>query len=211
MWILLPGIQAGPTEFRRLTPLLRGEYAVLALPEVESGDLREHSAALASTLPAGAHDFLAASFGGLVAWGLPAPRVRSLTTIGTLPWKTPAAERSGRIGRLLPLLPRVLYRRSYRARVRQSLAADGADDDVLAGVKLPSPAVLAGRLRAIDGWNLPTRPPVRATWMWGVTDPWVTWDKAAVEAVGHDALVLPGGHRPHLSHPSEVARWLHTR
>lgn len=209
MWILLPGIQAGPAEFRRLLPLLRGEVRALPLPQLVSSDLREHSAALASTLPDGAHHFLAASFGGLLAWGLPAERVRSLTTLGTLPWRTDAAERSGRIGRLLPLLPGLLYRRAYRARIRQSLTADGADDDVLAAVTLPPAEVLAGRLRAIAGWQLPPRPPVRAIWMWGVTDPWVTWDKAGVEAAGHDAIVLPGGHRPHLSHPSEVARWLH--
>ncbi len=211
MWILLPGIQAGPAEFRRLTPLLRGEFRVLPLPEVQSADLREHAAALVSTVPEGAHDFLAASFGGLVAWGLPAERVRSLTTLGTLPWRTPAADQSGRLGHALRLLPDPLYRRLYRSRVRQSLAADGADDDVLAAVSLPSAAVLSARLRAIAAWNLPAHPPVRATWMWGVTDPWVTWEKAGVEAAGHEAIVVPGGHRPHLSHPSEVVRWLERR
>jgi hypothetical protein len=211
MWVLLPGIQAGPAEFRRLVPLLRGEVRVLPLPDVEVADLAAHSAALSSTLPPGAHDFCAASFGGLVAWGLPAERVRSLTTLGTLPWRTAAAVRSGRLAAALRVLPEPVYRRLYRDRVRESLTADGADDSVLADVQLAPRNVLAARLGAIAGWNLPARPPVRATWMWGVTDPWVTWDKAGVEAAGHDAVVVPGGHRPHLSHPSEVARWLQER
>jgi hypothetical protein len=208
MWILLPGIQAGPPEFRRLLPLMRGEARALPLPEIVSGDLRDHAAALAATLPPGAHDFLAASFGGLVAWALPRDRVRSLTTLGTLPYRTAAADRSGRAARLLRLLPSPLFRAAYRARVRASLAADGADADTLAAVRLPPAEVLAGRLRAIADWRLPAHPPVRATWMWGVTDPFVTWDKASVEAAGHEAVVLPGGHRPHVSHPSEVLRWL---
>ncbi len=211
MLVLLPGIQAGPPEFAHLLPLLRVEHLVLPLPDAAVDSLPEIAALVDALLPAGAHDFLAVSFGGLVAWALPASRVRSLTTIGTLPWRTAAAVRSGRIGRLLPLLPSPLYRRLYQDRVRASLEEDGADADILAQVRPPPRDVLAARLHAIGAWTLPPSPPVRATWMWGATDPWVTWDQTGVQAAGHDGVIVPGGHRPHLSHPSEVARWLRGR
>ena len=208
MWVLLPGIQAGPPEFSRLARLLSGEVRVLELPVMEADTLPEITAALLRALPPGRHDIVAASFGGLLAWGLPEDRVRSLTTIGTLPFRTAAADKSGRLGGLLPWIPRPLYTRLYRARVRNSLAEDAADPELLAAVRLPSAAVLAARLRAIGGWDLPPRPPVRAAWLWGATDRFVTWNQASVAAAGHEPGTLPGGHRPHLSHPSEVARWL---
>lgn len=205
MLILLPGIQAGPAEFLRLSPLLRRDHLVLPLPDTTDDRLPDIAAQLA--LPPGPHDFLAASFGGLLAWALPPERVRSLYTIGTLPARTAAAARSGRAGRLLPAVPEALYRRWYRDRVRASLREDSADDEVLTAVCLPRRDVLAARLRAIGHWDLPPRPPVLATWAWGVTDRFVTWEKGEVAAMGHQPLLLPGGHRPHLSHPSEVASW----
>ena len=211
MLVLLPGIQAGPPEFDRLVPLLGVEALVLPLPASTDDTLLSIAAALLPSLPPGPHDFLGASFGGLLAWALPSERVRSLTTIGTLPWRTAAAVRSGRVGRLLPLLPSPLSRRLYQDRVRVSLEDDGADADILAQVRTPPRDVLAARLRAIGAWQLPAAPAARATWMWGATDPWVTWDQTGVQAAGHDGVIVPGGHRPHLSHPSEVARWLRGR
>jgi hypothetical protein len=206
--ILLPGIQAGPPELAPLAARLRGDVRVLPLPDLEVDTLPALAAALAATLPPGRHDVVAASFGGLLAWALPAERVRSLVTIGTLPWRTPAAARSGRAGHLLPWVPETGWRRLYRARVRRSLLDDGADDTLLAAVRPPARRVLAARLRAIGGWALPPRPPVRAAWLWGATDPFVTWDVDGVRAAGHEPHVVPGGHRPHVSHPSEVARWV---
>ncbi|MBM4369827.1 MAG: alpha/beta fold hydrolase [Deltaproteobacteria bacterium] len=205
MLILLPGIQAGPAEFARLVPLLRREHLVLPLPDSTADRLPDIAAQL--DLPAGEHDFLCASFGGLLAWALPRGRVRSLVTIGTLPSRTEAAERSGRAGRWLHRVPGPLFRRWYRDRVRASLEEDSADPELVASVRLPSPAVLAARLRAIGHWGLTARPPAPATWLWGVTDRFVTWDKGSVAALGMVPEILPGGHRPHLSHPSLVAAY----
>ncbi len=205
MLILLPGIQAGPPEFARLAPLLRRDHLVLPLPDSTADRLPDIAGELA--LPPGAHDFLCASFGGLLAWALPEARVRSITTIGTLPSRTAAAERSGRVGRWLHRVPAPIFRRWYRDRVRASLEEDSGDPELIASVRLPSPAVLAARLRAIGRWDLPSRPPAPATWLWGVTDPFVTWDKGRVAALGMTPEILPGGHRPHLSHPSLVAAY----
>ncbi|MSQ01283.1 MAG: alpha/beta hydrolase [Myxococcales bacterium] len=210
MLVLLPGIQAGLAEFERLRPLL-GEHLALALPDATADTLPAIAALVDAALPPGAHDLVGVSFGGLVAWALPAGRLRSLTTIGTLPYRTPAATRSGRVGCALPALPAALYRRWVRRRLRASLEADGADAELRLRVYEPDQAVLAARLRAIGGWELPPSPPVPAAWLWGATDPFVTWDHASVRQAGHEPHELPGGHRPHLSHPSEVARWLRGR
>lgn len=204
MLVLVPGIQAGLVEFARLRPHL-GPHLAVPLPDVTVPDLARHAHALGESLPPGAHDFVAASFGGLVVWALPPERVRSLVTVGTLPWRTPAASRSGRAGMALRVLPEPVYRRLYARRIREALIADGADPAELAALRPPPRAVLAGRLGAIAGWALPARPPVPARWWWGADDPWVTWSAAQVRAAGHQPEVLPGAHRPHLSHPEAVA------
>ena len=98
MLVLLPGIQAGLAEFERLRPLL-GEHLALDLPDSTADTLPEIAALVEDLLPPGAHDVLGVSFGGLVAWALPANRLRSLTTIGTLPYPTPAVRRCRHVGR----------------------------------------------------------------------------------------------------------------
>lgn len=207
MIVLLPGIQAGPAEFARLLPLLPHDSRALALPDSLADRIPDVAAEILAQLPAGAHDFVGASFGGLVATAMPANRVQSLLTIGTLPYRTDAAERSLRASRLIAMFPRWAFRRWYRSRVRQSLGDDGADEELQSSIRLPDRDVLAARLRAIGHWRFP-RPAFSATYAWGVTDPWVHWDKGTVQALGFEGVVLPGGHRPHLSHPSEVATWI---
>ena len=207
MMVLLPGIQAGPPEFARLLPLLDGQARVIALPDSLADSMPAVASEVLARLPAGAHDFVGASFGGLVVTAMPGERVRSLLTIGTLPFRTLAADRARRAALLVSLLPIPVYARLYRARVRDSLAADNADDELLASIRLPGRDVLAARLRAISSWHFP-RPDRPHTFAWGVTDHWVTWEKGAVEQAGYEPILLPGGHRPHLSHPSEVAGWV---
>lgn len=204
--ILLPGIQAGPPEFWRLH---LPDARILTLPEGDEDSLPAIAARL--DLPDEPVDIVAASFGGLLAWALPPHRVRSLTTIGTLPWRTPAADRCGAAARLVSVLPDRVYRELYRPRVRRSLAEDTADDTILDAVRLPPRRTLAARLRAIAGFEVPAVPPFPTTFLWGATDPWVTWTSGALSARGLDGVVLPGGHRPHLSHPSEVAAWVSGR
>lgn len=210
MIVLLPGIQAGPPEFARLLPMLPADARVVAMPDSFADTLPAVAAEILARLPSGAHDFVGASFGGLVATAMPPDRVRSLLTIGTLPFRTPAAIRGGRAAKLISLLPRIFYRTWYRNRVRDSLTEDNADEELIASIRLPDRDVLAARLRAIARWTFP-QPLARAHFAWGVTDPWVTWNKAEVERAGYEPILLPGGHRPHLSHPSEVATWIARR
>ena len=207
MTLLLPGIQAGILEFARLLPLLPDAVAV-PLPDVDDDSLAGLAARVLAEVGPGPHDVIAASFGGLVARAMPSGAVRKLVTIGTLPERTAAAVRSGRAGRLLRWTPDRLYRELYAGRVRDSLLEDGATPEMIEGWRPPARAVLAARLRAIGAWELPDRLPAGSTWMWGATDRFVTWDEARVRALGGEPLVVPGGHRPHLSHPSEVARWV---
>lgn len=208
MILLLPGIQAGPPEFARLLPLLPSPHRVLALPDTTDDSLPAIARRVLDELGPGPFDVVAASFGGLVAWAMPPGVVRSLLTIGTLPEHNAAARRSGRMGELLRLMPDRVFAELYAPRVRASLEEDGADAAVLAEVRTPRRHVLAARLRAIGRWELPDRPPCPAAWLWGATDRFVTWDVASVRARGLEPIVTPGGHRPHLSHPSEVLRWV---
>lgn len=207
MIVLLPGIQAGPPEFARLLLLLRHDARVVALPDSLADSLPAIAAEILARLPPGAHDFVGASFGGLAATAMPAERVRSLLTLGTLPFRTPAVDRCARAARIISLVPRPFYKTWYRSRVYESLAEDGADDELLASIRLPDRDVLSARLRAIATWPFP-RPARRATFAWGATDRWVTWEKGQVESAGYEPILLPGGHRPHLSHPTEVATWI---
>lgn len=207
MIVLLPGIQAGPPEFARLLPMLPADARVVALPDSLADTLPAVAAEILARLPPGPHDFVGASFGGLVATAMPANRVRTLLTLGTLPFRTAAANRCGRAAKIIGLLPRPFYHAWYRNRVRESLAEDSADNELIASIRLPDRDVLAARLRAIATWHFP-RPECRARFAWGVTDRWVTWHKGEVEQAGYEPILLPGGHRPHLSHPSEVATWI---
>lgn len=209
LMVLLPGIRGDPAEFERLVPCLPGwRVRAVALPEDAGPSLQAVAAAVLDRLPAGPFHVVGASFGGLVGWALPRDRVRSLATLGTVPHRTPGARRTRWVAAALRTLPERAYRELYGPRARASMAEDGADDALLERVHIPSRRALADRLAAIAAWGLPTHPPGPATWMWGATDRFVTWDVATVRHAGMEPLVVPGGHRPHLSHPSEVARWL---
>jgi len=205
--VLLPGIAGQALEFVRLVPLLRGRIRVLALPERADGTLADHAAALRG-LPDHPVDVLGASFGGLLARALPPGRAARLYTVGTLPRFGPAASGAARTARLVDRLPGPAYRWAYGRRSERAWADDGADPSLIAALRLPSARVLAARLRAIAAWGLPDRAAVPMTQLWGATDPFVGWTSAEVEALGAVGAVVPGGHRPHLSHPAEVARWL---
>lgn len=203
--VLIPGIRGDPGEYARLVPLLRRDVHVVATPDA-GPHLAEIAAAVAATLPNGEWDVVGASFGGLVGWALPPARVRSLTTIGTLPWPTPRARRMALAAALLRRAPERLYRELYAPRARASWEEDGGDP--LDTLVIPPGRVFADRLAAIAAWGLPLRPPGRARWIWGATDRFIQWNTGELIAAGLDPIVVPGGHRPHFSHPSEVARWL---
>ncbi len=208
--IFLAGLAAGPPEFTRLAALFP-DARVVPLPETTADTLPTIARALADTLPSEPLDIVGASFGGLVALALPRDRVRSLTTIGTLPWTTNAAGRCRRFARLLAMTPDRIYREWYRRRVTDSLADDGADSAILDAVRLPPRDVLRARLRAIARYDLPPLPRFPTSFLWGATDAWVTWTTGSLAERGLEGIVVPGGHRPHLSHPSEVAAWISSR
>ncbi|MDP2307182.1 MAG: alpha/beta hydrolase [Pseudomonadota bacterium] len=207
--VLLPGIRGDATEYVRLVPRLVGwTVRLVTLPDA-GPRLVDIAAAVARDLPVGAWDVVGASFGGLVGWALPPERVRTLTTLGTLPHRTKRALRMRWAAAVLRRAPERLYREYYGPRARASLQEDGADDALLDSVYLPPRDVFADRLAAIAGWGLPeVAPGTRPTWIWGATDRFVTWTPADVRGEGLEPIVVPGGHRPHLSHPTEVARWL---
>ena len=207
--VLLPGIRGDPREFERLVPRARGWRTRLVVLPDAGPRLHGIAAAVLRDLPEGTWDVVGASFGGLVGWALPPDRVRTLTTIGTLPHTTPRAQRMRWASLALRAAPARLYRELYAPRARASLEEDGADDALLDAVHLPTRDVFADRLAAIAAWGLPARPPGRRhTWIWGATDRFIQWSAADVTAAGLEPVVVPGGHRPHLSHPTEVARWL---
>lgn len=207
--VLLPGIRGDATEFVRLVPRLPAwRMRLVTLPDA-GPRLADIAAAVARDLPEGAWDVVGASFGGLVGWALPPGRVRTLTTIGTLPHPTPRALRMRWAAALLRRTPHRVYREYYSSRARTSLEEDGADGDLLDAVTLPPRDVMADRLAAIAAWGLPeVAPGKRPTWLWGATDRFATWSAAEVREAGLEPIVTPGGHRPHLSHPTEVARWI---
>jgi pimeloyl-ACP methyl ester carboxylesterase len=225
--LLLPGIRGDGAEFERLVPLLTGwRIRVATYPEAGAAEplpaptspgvdgspmgrrgLAETAQRVLDGFDGRAH-VLGASFGGLVGWALPQARVRSLTTIGTAPGPSSRTRRAAWTGIAMQVAPDRLYREVYGRRARGSMADDGADEALLLRTHLPSRAAMAKRLAAIGAWDLPERPAVPSTWLWGATDPFVTWDNAAVRRIGATPVIVPGGHRPHLSHPSELARWL---
>ncbi len=195
-------------EFINLIPRLPG-FRIRAVVLPAAGPrLSTIAQAVVADLPAGPWHVLGASFGGLVAWALPADRIRSLTTIGTLSSPTPRARRMRWAAVVLRRMPERLYREAYAPRARRSLEEDGADSALLDTLSIPPRDLFADRLAAIAAWGLPPRPPAPSTWIWGATDRFIQWTVADVAAVGIAAIVVPGGHRPHLSHPTEVARWL---
>ena len=157
--VLIPGLRGDPSEYVALAPRIPGRtLRLVTLPDA-GRRLTDIAAAVVADLPRGEWDVLGASFGGLVGWAMPADRVRTLTTIGTLPHRTPRAARMRAYASVVRRLPERVYQEVYGPRARASLAEDGADDTLLEHVALPPARVLADRLSAIAAWGLPDRPP----------------------------------------------------
>ena len=206
--VLIPGIAGEVREFSRLTTYRAGTtILVLTLPDTESASLHVLARRLEAALPDHPVTVVGASFGALIARAMEPARVARLITIGMLPLRTEAATRAGLVARLLRFLPEPAYAAWYARRSEAAWAEDGADAELIASVRLPARRVLAARLAAIARWGLPERPRVPTVMLWGATDRFATWDVATVEALGAQGAVVPGSHRPHLSHPAEVARW----
>lgn len=205
--VFLPGIRGDAREWAAMAPYV-DDALFLDLPAAPLPSLAAQAEAVAARLPPEPVEVVGASFGGLVARALPPERVRRLCTVGTLPARSAAAVRAGRQAPLVAVLPRPLYAALYAGRSDADWQVDEPDGRWLAVVPIPERAALAARLRAIGRWGLPDRVTAPTRWLWGATDPWVTWSAATVLALGAEPVVVPGGHRPHLSHPAEVARWL---
>ncbi len=211
--LLLPGIRGDAAEFDRLAPLLRGwRVCVATYPSPADGGPRSLAEIATHVLDAAPTvapvDVLGASFGGLVAWAMPPDRVRSLTTIGTAPLPSPRTRRAGLVAAAMRVTPERLYREVYGRRARSALREDGADADATDAAVIPHRRALAARLDAIASWGLSAKPPTPCTWLWGATDRFVTWSGDDARRIGATPVIVPGGHRPHVSHPSEVVRWL---
>lgn len=210
--VLLPGIRGDAREWGPLRSYLPEDSVALDLPTLPSPSLLlDHASGLLAQLPEGPLVLVGASFGGLVARALVALHARPIThvcTIGTLPAPSPASRRAGWSAPLVRHLPGRLYRELYGARAEADWLADDPDRERYAALQLPSQTALAARLGALGRWSLPPRVQVPSTYLWGATDTYARWGHADVEAVGGVPVIVPGGHRPHLSHPAEVAAWV---
>lgn len=209
--VLLPGIRGDAREMERLAGALTGPnvYTVdLPVLTAPGTTLADHALALAARLPAGPCTFVAASFGALLVRALPPERVAALIAIGAIPLPSAAQRRCRALGPMVRHLPRPVYATLYGARAERDWLADEPDPHRYAALRLPDPTALASRLDAIGRWGLPYRVGTRTLWVWGATDPYARWSHADVLSIGAAPVVLPGGHRPHLSHPSSVADWV---
>lgn len=204
--LLLPGLRGDAFEFAGLSGLLP-DAGVITLPAstqdhfdaIVDAILQNHSVEL--TELGETDSLIGASFGGLVARALVAgghTKAR-LVLVGTLPHPTPplAAQQCALTGRLVPLLPARLYRSLYARRAAREWAED---TDAAWPDRLPAPAIIGARLRAIANWGLPPLPPGTVV-AWGTEDRFVTWSAAQVRAWGGIPLPLRAGHRPHLRDP----------
>lgn len=206
--VFLPGLRADAREWAPLSEALDAAPAwFFDLPR-SGPDLRHIADAVSALLPDEPVEVVGASFGGLVARALPASRVRSLVLIGTLPFPSAHSRLAGVQARLVRALPERAFRALYALRSDAEWLEDEPDGRWLAHVPVPERDDTADRLAAIGRWGLPARLEVPARWLWGREDRWARWSEAEIRALGAEAMVIPGGHRPHLSFPAEVARRL---
>ncbi|HNH47061.1 MAG TPA: alpha/beta fold hydrolase [Myxococcota bacterium] len=203
--VLIPGIRGDPREFIKLAPLIGGRIRILRTPEDMEPSLRSMADRVLSGLPNRPFHLIGASFGGLLGVAMPPSRLRSLTTIGSMPTRNASASKAGLLGMLIPALPEPIYRLLYGARVASSLRKDGPE---LGNLALPSQQALSRRLKAIAAWELPDRPSVPTRCLWGADDAMVSWTEAQVQKLGMESRIVPGGHFPHLSNPEAVSKVL---
>lgn len=204
--VLVPGIEGAGDTFAPLQPLSqRVPLWTLDLPA--TGTVHALGRSLVDALPPGRHLVVGASFGGLVARcaAEQAPsRVGVLAGIGALPRPLARPARLRVQARALEALPDALARRLYRRRISRRLEEEGVTVERAAAHlrHLPSPPVLAGRLRAVAGWRPSTPPPVPTWWLVGQTDREAPWSlqQAAAALPGAEVETIPGGHRPWLTH-----------
>lgn len=207
--ILLPGIEGTARVFARQHSLAarRPVYAV-DLPDGETIDeIARRVADLAGHL--GEVAVLGASFGGLVgrAWA-ELGGVTALVTVGTVPAPALRPASLALARRLVGHLPAGVFRRLYRRRIAARMREEGVARALAAPIlaALPDRDLLCRRLDAILGWN-PQRPPaVRTLWLRGQLDREAGWSAAAVARYlpGVAFEIVPGGHRPMLTHPEAL-------
>lgn len=205
MILVLPGLQGGAAEVAPLADALGG----LAL-DLPPGSPREAAAALAREID-GPVDVVGASYGALVAYGLPAAKVRRIVAIAALihPSGVPSQQRW--TARATLALPDRVLARAYRRHLRRDLVAEGVDDAIVAALDTPrDPGSIRSRLRGVLRWDVgaPQRPP--AGWILGDADPFgpaiaATW-RAYAPDVPH--VTVAGAHRPHLTNTARVAAWI---
>lgn len=210
--VLLPGIEGDARVFLRLVPLAR-RWPVEAhdLPPRAAADVDGLSALLEADLPPGPLVLVGASLGGLLARCLAARwprRVRGLVTLGSLPERhlLPAglSRRAGLAGRL----PEAAWRPLYRRRIAGLMAEEGVDPAVAAELLegLPPAWLHRARLAAIRAWGVPPGCPVPTLSLRGQVDREAPWSGAEVARALPDSgfETVPGGHRPHLTHPEAL-------
>lgn len=210
--VLLPGIEGDARVFLRLEPLAR-RWPVQAhdLPPRAALDVAAISELLDADLPPGPLVLVGASLGGLVARCVAARwprRVRGLVTIGSLPERLLLPAGLSRRAVLAGHLPEGAWRRLYRRRLARLLAEEGVHVDLAAELLegLPPAWLHGARMAAIRAWGVPPGCPVPTLSLRGQVDreaPWRGADVArALPQSGFETV--PGGHRPHLTHPEAL-------
>jgi len=214
--VLLPGMEGTPRVFDPLCAALSPRpCTALALPLPRRGTrctIDGLAAEVLDQLGSGPVHLFGASIGGLVARRLAGRvprRIRSLTTLGTLP---DVRHRPGwlpLVAASLAATPPPVRQRLWRRHLGSLLQTEGLAPDAVSTLldSLPPDRAWPAWLDAVCSWRPDGPPVVPALWLRGVDEREAPWSLAQARRDLHGVAVdaVPGGHRAMLTHPAELA------
>lgn len=213
-FVLLPGVEGSGETFSPLASLSQ-HAPVWTTDWPERGEVPALADALLQALPRGRHVLVGASFGGLVARTAAQAdpqRVATLVAIGSLPGRHPRPGRLRAQAALVQRLPSTWFDRRYRRRIRARLEEEGVNLEraALHLAHLPSQQALCSRLRAVSSWAPKEGALPLTWWLRGQSDRESRWTNQTAQAALPTASlqVVPGGHRPWLTHEGALSSLL---